>query len=55
MARSAPTQVPSPVASAHRLRICFTWRFLEIEGEGLLAVVGGLVIALLVVGWVIFR
>jgi hypothetical protein len=47
MARSAPKPGPAVVAPAHRVRIRFLWPLLEIEGEGLLSVVGGLVIVLL--------
>jgi hypothetical protein len=39
----------------HRVRIRFLWRLLEIEGEGIASVVGGLVVALLFVGWLILQ
>jgi hypothetical protein len=40
--------------SVNRVRIRLFWRVLEIEGEGLISVVGGLVIGLMLVGWFIF-
>jgi len=53
MAKLTPR--PEQAPPVHRVRICFLWRLLEFEGEGLLSVIGGLVIVLLLVCWVIFR
>ena len=47
---------PSPArVRVNRVRIRLLWKFLEVEGEGILSVIGGLVICLLVVGWLILR
>jgi len=43
-----------PTPPINRVRIRFLWRLLEIEGEGIASVVGGLVVALLFVGWCSF-
>jgi hypothetical protein len=50
-----PKPPQRPVPPVNRVHIRFLWRLLEIEGEGLLSVIGGLVILLLLVGWFIQR
>jgi hypothetical protein len=54
MAKSArrPTPAHMPV---NRVRIRLLWKLLEIDGEGVLSVIGALVICLLMVGWLILR
>ena len=44
-----------PTPPIHRVRIRFLWSLLEIEGEGIASVVGGLVVALLFVGWLMLQ
>lgn len=42
-----------PAPPINRVRIRFLWRLLEIEGEGILPVVGSLTALLLLVTWFI--
>lgn len=50
---AAPPTPPPP--AANRVHIRLLWRLLEFEGEGKIAVYGGLIIGLAFLGWLIFR
>lgn len=54
MAKSVPKPTPAHMP-VNRVRIRLLWKLLEVEGEGILSVIGGLAICLLVVGWLILR
>lgn len=57
MAKKAvkPMPPPAPAASAgNRVHFCFLWRAVEFEGEGKIAVYGGLIVVVSLVAWLIF-